>query len=203
MRAILDLLQRLHHWALCYYDSTRSIALIRIGLVCLVWSRWGGELLLFRDMHLHVVLCNSAFFLATSLMFIGLWTRIASLATATTIAIIYLSRESSQHHHTYLLLAATFLIALTPSGRSYSLDRWLALRRARKLNLPRPSEIGNLWGLRLIAIQLALIYFWTGYDKLKWAFLSGERMQFYIYNYYSGLDYKSFPGFTMFCFLFA
>ncbi|MCZ6677534.1 MAG: HTTM domain-containing protein [Candidatus Poribacteria bacterium] len=200
---MLNRLQRFRYWALCYYDSTRSVALIRIGLALLIWSRWGDEFLLFRDIHLSAILFNSAFFLATALMFVGLWTRVASLATAIILWFMYLEHESWRHHHIYLLVIATSLIALTPSDRSYSCDRWFALRRASRLGLPAPPEIGNLWGLRLISIQMSMIYFWSGYEKLYWGFLSGARMQHYIYNDYSGPDYKNIPGFAFLCFVSA
>ena len=44
MKTLLRLLQRFYNWGLCYRDSTRSVGLIRIGLVLLIWSRWAGEL---------------------------------------------------------------------------------------------------------------------------------------------------------------
>ena len=199
MKTLLRLLQRFYNWGLCYRDSTRSVGLIRIGLVLLIWSRWAGELTLCRDIRLSVILLNSAFFLLTGLMCVGLWTRASSMGTAIIISVMFVMRESWHHHHTFLLIISTLFIALTPCGRSYSLDRWLALRRALKSGLPPPPEIGNLWGLRLIAIQLSMVYFWTAYEKLYWGFLSGARMEFLVYNYYAGYDYASIPGFSALC----
>ena len=203
MKTLLRLLQRFYNWGLCYRDSTRSVGLIRIGLVLLIWSRWAGELTLCRDIRLSVILLNSAFFLLTGLMCVGLWTRASSMGTAIIISVMFVMRESWHHHHTFLLIISTLFIALTPCGRSYSLDRWLALRRARKSELSPPPEIGNLWGLRLIAIQLSMVYFWTAYEKLYWGFLSGARMELLVYNYYAGYDYASIPGFSALCFIAA
>jgi hypothetical protein len=106
-----------------------------------------------------------------------------------------LGREPWTHHHTYVLAAGTFLCALTPCGRSYSLDRWLALRRAERAGRPAPPERGNLWGLRLIALQLSLIYLYTAYDKTTAAFLGGERMEGILLYYYLGSDLPRWPGF--------
>ena len=203
MKTLLRLLQRFYNWGLCYRDSTRSVGLIRIGLVLLIWSRWAGELTLCRDIRLSAILLNSAFFLLTGLMCVGLWTRASSMGTAIIISVMFVMRESWHHHHTFLLIISTLFIALTPCGRSYSLDRWLALRRARKSELSPPPEIGNLWGLRLIAIQLSMVYFWTAYEKLYWGFLSGARMELLVYNYYAGYDYASIPGFSALCFIAA
>ena len=200
---MLRILQRFYNWALYYRDSTRSVGLIRIGLVLLIWSEWAGELIFCRDIRMSTILLNSAFFLATGLMLIGLWTPVTSMGTGIIILVMYLKNGSWQHHHTYLLVISTFFIALTPCGRSYSLDRWLALCRTSKSDLPPPPESGNLWGLRLISIQLSLLYFWTAYEKLYWAFLSGVRMQHLAYNYYAGVDYASIPGFTALCFVAA
>ena len=135
MKTLLRLLQRFYNWGLCYRDSTRSVGLIRIGLVLLIWSRWAGELTLCRDIRLSVILLNSAFFLLTGLMCVGLWTRASSMGTAIIISVMFVMRESWHHHHTFLLIISTLFIALTPCGRSYSLDRWLALRRASKIRV--------------------------------------------------------------------
>ena len=136
-------------------------------------------------------------------MCVGLWTRVSSMGTAIIIAMMFVMNKSWSHHHTFLLVMATLFIALTPYGRSYSLDRWLALRRALKTGLPPPPEVGNLWGLRLIAIQLSMVYFWTAYEKLYWGFLSGDRIEFLVYNYYAGYNYASIPGFSALCFVIA
>ena len=199
MKTLLQLLQHFYNWGLCYCDSTRSVGLIRIGLVLIIWSEWAGELIFCRDIRLGAILLNSAFFLLTGLMCVGLWTRVSSMGTAIIISIMFNIHQSFKHHHTFLLIMSTFFIALTPCGRSYSLDRWLALRRALKSGLPPPLEVGNLWGLRLIAIQLSMVYFWTAYEKLYWGFLSGDRMELLVYNYYAGYDYASIPGFSALC----
>ena len=199
MKTLLRFLRRFYNWGLCYRDSTRSVGLIRIGLVLLIWSRWAGELILCRDIRLSAILLHSAFFLFTGLMCVGLWTRASSMGTAIIILVMFVMRESWKHHHVFLLVMAILFIALTPCGRSYSLDRWLALRRGLKSGLPPPPEIGNLWGLRLIAIQLSMVYFWTAYEKLYWGFLSGARMELLAYNYYAGFDYASIPGFSVLC----
>ena len=203
MKTLLRLLQRFYNWGLCYRDSTRSVGLIRIGLVLLIWSRWAGELILCRDIRPSAILLNSAFFLLTGLMCVGLWTRVSSMGTAIIISIMFFMNWSWKHHHTFLLVMSTLFIALTPCGRSYSLDRWLALHRTLKSGLLPPSEIGNLWGLRLIAIQLSMVYFWTAYEKLYWGFLSGDRIELLFYNYYAGVDYASIPGFAALCFVIA
>lgn len=199
MQAISRILQHFYNWGLCYRDSTRSVGIIRIGLILLIWSEWAGRLILCRDIRPGAILLNAAFFLFTGLMCVGLWTRLSSIGAAVIVSIMFNIHQSFRHHHTFLLVMAVFLIALTPCGRSYSIDRWLALRRSLKSGVPPPPEIGNLWGLRLIAIQLSMVYFWTAYEKLYWGFLSGARIELLAYNYYVGYDYASIPGFSVLC----
>ena len=98
-------------------------------------------------------------------------------------------------HHTYLLVAAVIYIALTQSERSYSVDRWLAVRRARRLGVQPPSERGNLLGLRLIALQVATVYFWGAFDKTGLGWFNGSRVEQILMVKYTGSDYPDWPLF--------
>ncbi|TIT79194.1 MAG: hypothetical protein E5W57_07995 [Mesorhizobium sp.] len=124
-------------WAVDTEGSSRSSALIRVGLAMLFWSRWAGELLLYRDQSPAGLFLAANFFVATALLFVGYRSRVAAIWTGSVgLAMYYyfgfqLGREPWTHHHTYLLAVAALLIALTPCGRSYSLDRHLALQPAR------------------------------------------------------------------------
>lgn len=180
-----------HAWALETIDSTRSSALIRIGLVFLIWSRYAGEFVLQRDPSVIGITMSLNFFMASFAMLIGYRTRLATLWMGTILLTMYfyfgveLGRPWVQHH-TYLLAVATLLSALTPAGRSYSLDRWLAVRRAARDGDRPPAELGNLFGLRLMMLQLCTMYFWTAFDKLEGVWLSGERLQhIFIWYYHS------------------
>jgi hypothetical protein len=96
--------------------------------------------------------------------------------------------EPWTHHHTFLLTVAPILLAFTPSGGSYSVDRWFAVRRARRLGVAPAPERGPSWGLGLIALQLSSVWFWGAFDKCNPAFWSGVRMQHYFLSYYFGSD---------------
>ncbi len=187
-------------WAVYSEGSSRSSALVRIGLAMLFWSRWAGELLLYKDQSPLGLFLAVNFFLATALLFVGYHSRIAAVWTGSVgLAMYYyfgfqLGREPWTHHHIYLLAVAALLIALTPCGRSYSLDRYLAVIRAGRTGLPPPAERGNLWGLRLIVVQLSVLYFFSAFDKSNYAFLSGARIEQIFLWYYAGSDYPAIPG---------
>ena len=188
-------------WAVDTEGSTRTAALIRIGLAALLWARWGRDLQLFRDLTPAGLALAPIFFLATTLMFFGLWSRAATaVAALVALAFVYageaLSSAHWSHHNAFLLAYATALCALTPCGKSYSIDRWRALRQTRRAGRPRPPERGNLWGLRLMACQLSVIYFWSAYDKTAVAFLSGERLELiFRWLYVGSAPLPEMPGF--------
>jgi len=128
---------RFRVWALETVASTRSAALIRIGLALLIWSSYARPLAFFVAPSGDKVLLGVVFFVATTLMLFGLCSRMATLATSICVFATYYGSNDLmpsgywQFHHLYLLGVASLLLSLAPCGASYSLDRWRALRRAR------------------------------------------------------------------------
>ena len=194
-------------WLVDSEGSTRSLALIRMGLVANCWARWGNDHVLYRDLTPEVMLVGLLFFVSSTLTFVGCWTRAASAGLAiATFYFVYVKGhmygfEPYTHHHTTLLANACFLLALAPCGRSLSVDRWRAQNRARKssktsgaLSTLEP-ERANLWALRLMALLMASIYFWGATDKLNMGFLSGARMTHYLMYFYTGPEELSWVGF--------
>lgn len=57
-------------------------------------------------------------------------------------------------------------LMIGPSGAAYSLDRWIATRRAgHKLAAAAPTTSGNI-AIRLIQLHMCVIYFFAGLGKL-------------------------------------
>jgi hypothetical protein len=172
--------------------STRSAALLRIALVALLWTRWAAELTFVATPSIPLSL---AFFAATACLLVGLHTRIAAAATALVTLILYFwfgvhrGHTAWIHHHHYLLVSAACICALTPCGRSFSLDQ----RRG-----PQPApERGPVWALRLYTFQLAAVYLWSAVDKLSPAFLGGARLEQIAMSVYFGSDPPEGPAFTL------
>jgi hypothetical protein len=198
---------QVYAWALLSEGSSRTSALIRIGLAFLAWTSFAYDFALFRLPFHHIstipefFLFELIFFASSTAMLVGFHSRVAAMLTATTLFTVFYFGDnftmsgSWTHHHAYLLAMATALCALTPCGKSYSLDRWFAVREAEKRNKPAPPERGSLWGLRLMSLQVSLTYFWTAFDKTTYAFLSGERLEAIFMNIYFGSLYPSFPFF--------
>ncbi len=197
--------QRLDDWFLRYYGSSRSSALIRIALALLVLYRFGP----FYPYSIpsHGLLWAAIFYLSVFAMLFGVFARQAAffvgLLTLSMYYYMYVYKGLAiwNHHHTYLLSFATVLTAFTPCGKSYSVDRWLALRRAASSGAPAPAEEGNLYGLRLLGIQMAALYFFAFWDKMFIAgrsglfdnFLNGTRLEQIALFYYWGSGFQLSP----------
>lgn len=172
--------------------STRSAALIRIGLVGIIWARHGDDFMLWRDMYPSGLALAALFYGSTFAMLFGIASQPAAfIAGAVQLYCYYGIGGDYVHHHTYLLAVATLLMGLVPSGRSYSLSRWWALSRGGEA----PPERGPTWALSLITFQLSMAYFWGAIDKSVPHYLSGERLEQITMYLYFGSDYPSFPGF--------
>jgi hypothetical protein len=165
--------------------STRSVALIRIGLALVIWTRFGNTWVLFRNME-HLVLSLLGF-AVTAAMLVGWHSRLASALTGAVLLYgYYVIGEDYVHHHTYLLAVAPCLLALTACGGSYSVDRWRAVQRAAQAEEAPPPESGPTWALSLLTLQVAMVYFWGAWDKTSLVYLSGTGMQQYAITLYFG-----------------
>ncbi|MFN7142961.1 MAG: HTTM domain-containing protein [Myxococcota bacterium] len=200
-------MRRLADWLFWSEGSTRSVALLRVALVLLCWSRWGGDLLLYKASDAAELAISVSFYASTALLLAGFLTPLAGAWTAATLVAIFAflgvvrGVEAYVHHHVFLLVAASVLLALTPCGRSLSVDRWLALRRSRADGHPPPPERGPLHGQRLLAMLVSSVYLFATWDKLTPGFLSGERLQHVLLDRYGTSAPPSIPGFETLCLL--
>jgi hypothetical protein len=187
--------ERAWDWLTKREGSTRAAALIRLGLPLLIWSRWGREWILVRDLEPWKVALGFTMFVSTTTMFFGIFSRLsAAVAGFSTCMFVWycghtLNVESYTHHHTTALAIGTVLCALLPCGGSYSVDRFLAVRRARQAGEAPPPERGDNWALSLIALHVSAIYLWGTYAKLSRGYMSGERFEHYLAKLYLGSDY--------------
>ena len=98
---------------------------------------------------------------------VGLFTRITGVLNFV-IAVSYVNRAAGALFglDQINVMLATYLM-LAPCGDAYSLDRWLAARRAGR-PLPRavPTVSANI-AVRLIQLHMCVIYFFAGLGKLQ------------------------------------
>lgn len=182
----------LDRWIVGREQSTRAIALIRIGLGIVILTRFANELAVFRTLDIAGLILGPVFCLFTVMMIAGYLTHLSIVGVAASLFTIYMTGRYGNtvsewhHHHVYLLLSVTVLLAFTPCDRSYSVDCYRAARQAERTGLPRPPERGLLWGQRLMVLQLGALYFWAAVDKSDWAWVSGQRLEQILTWTYSG-----------------
>jgi hypothetical protein len=119
---------------------------------------------------------NSSLFLAFYILIIvaaalttlGLWTRISSIVLAIGIVTIQHRNLLILHGGDSVVRLGALYLAIAPSGKACSLDRLIALWKGRAK--PGPVQV-SLWPQRIIAYNLALIYFttwWVKMDGMRW-----------------------------------
>ena len=169
-------------WGADAQGSTRALGLMRIAIATIVFVRFANEVSLYQGDSLSFVLLGLAFFGLTSMMLVGFKAQAACTGVAITLMTMhfYMGKVHGypgwSSHHIYILVVSVCLLALSPCGRSFSWDRYRALAQARDAR-DIPPEHGDLWPQRLIALQLAALYFWAAVDKTNWSFLSGQRLE--------------------------
>ena len=169
-------------WGADAQGSTRPLGLMRIAIAAIVFVRFANEVSLYQGDSLSFVLLGLAFFGLTSMMLVGCKAQAACTGVALTLMTMhfYMGQVNGHpgwsSHHIYILVVSVSLLALSPCGRSFSWDRYRALAQAQDAH-DIPPEHGDLWPQRLIALQLAALYFWAAIDKTNWSFLSGQRLE--------------------------
>lgn len=123
-----------------------------------------------------------------ALFTIGLWTRATSLL-ALVVAISFAQRTpAAQFGLDQINVLLTLYLALGPSGRTLSVDRWLARRRGGPgADRVTPSVAANV-ARRLIQVHMCVIYFFAATSKLQGpAWWNGEAM----WRAFANLEYQS------------
>ncbi len=188
MSPLATFAERIDAWGPRATGSTRPAALMRIGLGGIALIRFGDELAPYLSGTVAELFLGAAFFVLAACTVLGLRARVAVAGLGGVVLSLYflarmeLGDPGWGHHHVYILGAGLMLLSLTECGRSLSLDRY----RALAAGTAPPREHGLLLGQRLIALQLAALYFWTAVDKTDWAFISGQRLEQTFTWVYSG-----------------
>lgn len=183
-------LRQLADWGPDAEGSTRAAGLMRMGLGGIAIMRFGEDVAPWAVTGLQDAALGAVFFVFALATIIGVRSRLAVAGLGLTIFAFYalgkmqLGLPGWTHHHVYILAAGCVLLSCSDCGKSFSLDRWRNLATAPRGAVP--LEHGQLWGQRLIALQLSALYFWTAVDKTDWAFVSGQRLEQTFVWIYSG-----------------
>ncbi|KIG19349.1 hypothetical protein DB30_03905 [Enhygromyxa salina] len=175
--------------------SSRSLGLLRVLIVTTVLFRLVSPWVSHRmDDNVGVLLASQLMFYSSFFVLVGYKTRIATAVMASTFGILHLhygfSGEPGLEKLTEptVFFQAVVLLALTPCGRSLSVDRVLETRRARREGRRPAPERMPAWLLELFVFQTSAIYLWGAYDMAEPGWLSGMRLELYFLDHYGSSD---------------
>ncbi|HVS39459.1 MAG TPA: HTTM domain-containing protein, partial [Gemmataceae bacterium] len=136
------------------------------------WQNW-------CDQPKNALLLFAVLTAATACMTVGCWTRTATIV-AWALFVSFNQRLSSlMNGGDSLMRCALFYLLFAPSGAVWSID-WLLGKR-------RPNVTGPIlipaWPVRLMQIQIAIMYFFTGLSKLGGDWLDGEAVYWVLNDY--------------------
>lgn len=181
---------------LSWPGSTRAVSLLRICWALLIWSEFGETFRLFESVFpWYKLVLSLVVWVGSSAMLVGASSRLACAVTGAALLVCFLvlgeygGDDHFRRHHVYTLSFIPILLALTPCGGSFSLDRLRLVRCAQQDNTSAAPEQGDLWAVRLVQMQVVAMYLWAAYDKTFWGF--HERMEMYASEIYFGAEH---PG---------
>lgn len=129
-------------------------------------SVWRWTILLFNTDHLPTVAVLFWLRVAcTAALLVGFYTRLMNVLVWF-LTYCFINRNPTLRNGADdVLMVGLFLLMLAPSGRAFSIDQWL---RRRRLPPEQQSEAVYIpaWPVRLIQIQVCMIYLTTGLAKL-------------------------------------
>ncbi len=118
----------------------------------------------------------------------GLWTRATSVLSLI-VVISFVNRvPEALFGLDKLNIALTFYLAIGPSGRALSVDRWLARRHRSGEPAGALPSVGANFALRLMQVHMCIVYFFAGIFKLQGApWWNGQAM----WLAFGNLEYQS------------
>ncbi len=197
-------LQKFRGWARAKLEafalteiSSRPLGLFRIFAVLTILyqytAKWAGHQI---DDFAGSLVLGWVFLIAAWFTMVGYRTRIASAALALAAIGLHLYYGVMYEKHLLYKPVQVFqvmiLLALTPCGRSCSVDRAIEVRRARAEGRAPEPETMPWWQLELFILQICAVYLWAAENKSDPAWFRGERMERYWVEWFGGSDSLAF-----------
>jgi hypothetical protein len=173
--------------------SSRSLGLIRILVALIIIFEFASPWCSHRvDDRIATLVLTWVVFVSTWFMLVGYKTRVASVLLMLSFGTLHIYYGQwlgiAQFRHPIQEFQVITVLALAPCGRSLSLDRALEVRKARREGRAPVPEQMPYWVLDVLAVEVAAIYLWAGFDKTDPAWFRGERMEHYYMYWYGGSD---------------
>ena len=135
-------------------------------------EKWHLTALFFHTDNLQIIALVFALWVVCTMLFLVGWqTRVMSVAVWF-LTMTFIDRNPIiKNGGDDVLCAGLFLMMFMPTGKAFSLDRWFEKRRYARRGLPLPADWSSPtippWGVRVLQIQLAVLYVTTGLAKLR------------------------------------
>ena len=118
--------------------STRSSAVLRIGLVFLAWSCFANRLIIYRTFQSpDWFLLGLMFFIFSGMLCIGWRTKFSNVGLALVLNVMVFYLGVKDNYFTFRSYPATLIamsltwLCFLPSGNSFSLDRYIAISKIK------------------------------------------------------------------------
>jgi hypothetical protein len=173
--------------------SSRSLGLLRIFAALSIWVEFASPWVAHRmDDYVGTWLLAWGVLIPIWLVIFGFKTRAAATIVALSFAGLHLYYGIHVGIEKLVYPVQQFqvavLLAVTPCGRSLSVDRALEVRRARREHRAAAPETVQWWWLELFILQAASVYLWQAIDGCDPAWLDGTKLEIYIMQWYGTAD---------------
>jgi hypothetical protein len=173
--------------------SSRSLGLLRIFAALSIWVEFASPWVAHRmDDYVGTWLLAWGVLIPIWFVIFGFKTRFAAAIVAMSFAGLHLYYGIHVGIEKLVYPVQEFqvavLLAVTPCGRSLSVDRALEVRRARREHRSPAPETVPWWWLELFILQTASIYLWQGIQGCDPAWLDGTTLELYIMQWYGTAD---------------
>ncbi|HEY4220714.1 MAG TPA: hypothetical protein VGO62_05210, partial [Myxococcota bacterium] len=193
--------------------STRSLALVRIFFAPVLWTGYGADFPLWNILNgghgtphpeftvPWMLVAFPLYFVGTTLMFVGFQSRLGCVLTAAALAVIHLvigrghGYAHFSHHYNQLTFFTAVALAFSPCGASLSVDRWLAVRRARLVGAPLPAELAAQTARYALCVLSTSIYLFGAIDKMRAGFVDGAEVERLFAYYFLDAEMPHFAAF--------
>lgn len=112
---------------------------------------------------------------ASAMLALGLATPLAAIVVGVVFTYAWMMETTWWNNHYYLSSLFCLLLAVTPSGRCLSVDRWLSIRRGGNGTLA--DGVVPFWSVLVFRSQLFLVYIYAAVVKMNPDWLMGEPIR--------------------------
>lgn len=184
------------------YDDSTYLGVIRIGLVTTAWFCWTPMLFVFENSSPEILVAGATFQISGILAILGYRTNFfLRIFSITAMFLFFYIGQLNQGYiphdrgffapyNTQFMVFSLAILATTSSGKSLSLDNYIAKKNNQKI-----EELSPKWVRTLFAILLFTLFLYAFLSKVSVDFFTGHRLEQILMFVYFGSDRPDAPWF--------